>query len=175
MSFILPEPKPAIEQNTLEFETIPLVKPTGFREYDARWLFGDEINLLGIQALGQGLGTLIREMGKDPRIVVGHDFRGACLIDREYPRKSCPTTMRGSLPISRISVPRPCPSAWMPKRLISSPNSHRASYSRKPVGFTRGMVSNSRVFCSIAGFGSGRMNDMDAQHLLLYAVLLYAL
>ena len=79
MSFILPEPKPAIEQNTLEFETIPLVKPTGFREYDARWLFGDEINLLGIQALGQGLGTLIREMGKDPRIVVGHDFRGYSL------------------------------------------------------------------------------------------------
>ena len=54
----------------------PLVKPTGFREYDARWLYGPEINLLGIQALGAGLGTLIREMGKAPRIVVGHDFRG---------------------------------------------------------------------------------------------------
>ena len=54
----------------------PLVKPTGFREYDARWVLEKEINLLGIQALGQGLGTLIREMGKEPRIVVGHDFRG---------------------------------------------------------------------------------------------------
>jgi phosphomannomutase len=34
-----------------------MVKATGFREYDARWLFGKEINLLGIQALGLGLGT----------------------------------------------------------------------------------------------------------------------
>lgn len=75
MTFLLNKPTANIEPNTLEYETTPLVKPTGFREYDARWLFGPEINLLGIQALGQGLGTLIREMGKEPRIVVGHDFR----------------------------------------------------------------------------------------------------
>ncbi len=31
-----------------------MVKPTGFREYDARWLFSKEINLMGIQALGHG-------------------------------------------------------------------------------------------------------------------------
>lgn len=76
MTFLLNKPTADIAPNTLEYETTPLVKPTGFREYDARWLFGPEINLLGIQALGQGLGTLIREMGKEPRIVVGHDFRG---------------------------------------------------------------------------------------------------
>jgi phosphomannomutase/phosphoglucomutase len=52
-----------------------MVKPTGFREYDARWLFQDEINLMGVQALGLGLGTLLREMGKRPEIVTGHDFR----------------------------------------------------------------------------------------------------
>src|SRR5207237_5881423 len=50
-------------------------KPTGFREYDARWLFGKEINLMGVQALGQGLGTLIHELGAKPEIVTGHDFR----------------------------------------------------------------------------------------------------
>jgi len=76
MTDTLSTPAPSISPNTLEYETTPLVKATGFREYDARWLFGPEINLLGIQALGQGLGTLIREMGKEPRIVVGHDFRG---------------------------------------------------------------------------------------------------
>jgi phosphomannomutase/phosphoglucomutase len=54
---------------------MPLVKPTGFREYDARWLFGSEINLMGVQALGMGLGTLIRDKGVRPDIVVGHDFR----------------------------------------------------------------------------------------------------
>ena len=72
---MLPAPKADLKSNTLEYEVVPLVKPTGFREYDARWIFEREINLLGIQALGQGLGTLIRELGKDPRIVVGHDFR----------------------------------------------------------------------------------------------------
>jgi len=52
------------------------VKPTGFREYDARWLLGSEINLMGMQALGMGLGTLIGELGVKPEIVTGHDFRG---------------------------------------------------------------------------------------------------
>ena len=64
--------------NTALFETVPLVKPTGFREYDARWLYGPEINLLGIQALGLGLGTYIRGEGKN-RIVVGHDYRSYSL------------------------------------------------------------------------------------------------
>ena len=73
---MLPKPRADLVANTLDYEVTPLVKPTGFREYDARWVFEKEINLLGIQALGAGLGTLIREMGKSPRIVVGHDFRG---------------------------------------------------------------------------------------------------
>jgi phosphomannomutase/phosphoglucomutase len=71
----LPLPRADLKPNTPAFETTPLVKPTGFREYDARWILGSELNLLGVQALGLGLGTLIREMGKPPRIVVGHDFR----------------------------------------------------------------------------------------------------
>ncbi|MEM1193960.1 MAG: phosphomannomutase/phosphoglucomutase [Pseudomonadota bacterium] len=73
---MLPTPRADLSANTLDYEITPLVKPTGFREYDARWVFEKEINLLGIQALGLGLGTLIHELGKPPRIVVGHDFRG---------------------------------------------------------------------------------------------------
>src|SRR6202163_3580811 len=72
---MFPKPKPALLPNTYEFESEPMVKATGFREYDARWLFGKEINLMGVQALGIGLGTLIREMGVKPEIVTGHDFR----------------------------------------------------------------------------------------------------
>ncbi len=72
-------PRADIKPNTLEYETIPLVKATGFREYDARWILESEINLLGIQALGLGLGTLIHEQGVKPRIVVGHDFRSYSL------------------------------------------------------------------------------------------------
>jgi phosphomannomutase/phosphoglucomutase len=52
-----------------------MVKPTGFREYDARWLFEKEINLMGAQALGLGLARLLRELGVAREVVVGHDFR----------------------------------------------------------------------------------------------------
>jgi phosphomannomutase/phosphoglucomutase len=70
------KPKAAIQPNTYEYETTPLVKPTGFREYDARWLLEKEINLIGVQALGLGMATLFHELGVRPDIVVGHDFRG---------------------------------------------------------------------------------------------------
>ena len=72
---MFPAPKPTLSPNTYAYESEPMVKATGFREYDARWLFEKEINLMGMQALGLGLGTLIREMGVKPEIVTGHDFR----------------------------------------------------------------------------------------------------
>ena len=71
-------PRADLVPNTLAFETEPLVKATGFREYDARWLFGPEINLLGVQALGLSLGTYIQELGHR-KIVVGHDYRSYSL------------------------------------------------------------------------------------------------
>lgn len=71
---MLTAPRADLKIQTPDFENLPLVKATGFREYDARWLFGAEINPLGIEALGLGLGTYIHELGQK-RIVVGHDFR----------------------------------------------------------------------------------------------------
>lgn len=75
-----------VEPNSFGFETAALVKSTGFREYDARWWFGfpgsdrpPELNLVGVQALGMGLGTLIRRLGVGPDIVTGHDFRAYSL------------------------------------------------------------------------------------------------
>src|SRR6266508_3467851 len=73
---MFPKPKPSLKPNTYAYESQPMVKATGFREYDARWLFGSEINLMGVEALGMGLGTLFRELGVKPEVVVGHDFRG---------------------------------------------------------------------------------------------------
>jgi len=53
------------------------IDPFGFREYDARWLYPDNINLDGIEALGKGLGTQIINHTKknNPRVIVGHDYR----------------------------------------------------------------------------------------------------
>ncbi len=72
---MLTKPRSDLTPNSLEFETLALVAPSGFREYDARWLYPDQINLNGIQALGVGLGTLIHEMGVAPKVAVGHDYR----------------------------------------------------------------------------------------------------
>src|ERR1700726_3257206 len=72
---MFPKPKPSLKPNTYAYESEPMVKATGFREYDARWLFGSEINLMGVEALGLGLGTLIHELGVKPHVVTGHDFR----------------------------------------------------------------------------------------------------
>ena len=53
------------------------IDPFGFREYDARWLYPENINLEGIECLGKGLGTQIINHTKknNPRVVVGHDYR----------------------------------------------------------------------------------------------------
>ena len=53
------------------------IKQSGFREYDARWLYPQEIDIEGFIELGKGLGTQIVETLKktNPTIVVGHDYR----------------------------------------------------------------------------------------------------
>ncbi len=75
----MPKARQDLKPNTFDYETQALVKPTGFREYDARWVLEKEINLLGIQSLGLALATYVHEIGVQPRIVVGHDFRSYSL------------------------------------------------------------------------------------------------
>ena len=72
---MLPPPCQDLALNSADYERLPLVKTSGFREYDARCLIGSEINPLGFRALGLGLGTLLHSRGVRPHIVVGHDYR----------------------------------------------------------------------------------------------------
>jgi phosphomannomutase/phosphoglucomutase len=72
---MFPRPVEKSTPNSYEHETLPFILSTGFREYDARWLLDKEINLMGIQALGMGIGTLLHELGVPPAIVTGHDYR----------------------------------------------------------------------------------------------------
>ena len=53
------------------------IDPYGFREYDARWLYEKDINAEGIINLGKGFGTQIikHTKTKNPRVIVGHDYR----------------------------------------------------------------------------------------------------
>ena len=71
----MPKPRPIVTQNTWDFLLEPMIAPTGFREYDARWKYPDEINLPGITALGMGIGTQMFEAGIGPVIAVGMDYR----------------------------------------------------------------------------------------------------
>ncbi|MCB1783654.1 MAG: phosphomannomutase/phosphoglucomutase [Alphaproteobacteria bacterium] len=62
--------------NTEAFERDLLIAPSGFREYDARWLYPEQLNLRGVTLLGMGIGTIMQEEGKNPQtIAVGHDYR----------------------------------------------------------------------------------------------------
>ena len=51
------------------------IDPLGFREYDARWLYPQNINAEGIKFVGRGFGTQVLNKNKNPRVTVGHDYR----------------------------------------------------------------------------------------------------
>ena len=54
----------------------PKISHFGFREYDARWLYPEEINKKGLELFGFGLGQFIsNKKGANSSIVVGHDYR----------------------------------------------------------------------------------------------------
>ena len=68
-------PETSVRPNTWSFLRDPMIAPAGFREYDARWRFPEDINLAGIEALGLGLGTQMRRRAIAPVISVGNDYR----------------------------------------------------------------------------------------------------
>jgi phosphomannomutase / phosphoglucomutase len=76
-------PHAQVAPNTWAFLSEPMIAPTGFREYDARWRFPEEINLPGITALGLGLGTQMHERGLPPTIAVGNDYRDYALAVKQ--------------------------------------------------------------------------------------------
>ena len=62
-----------IQPNTETYEREILAEASGFREYDARWLYPEQINLRGVQLLGMAIGTMMQEEGINlTKIGVGH-------------------------------------------------------------------------------------------------------
>ena len=53
--------------------------PSGFREYDLRWRYPDDIDLEGIRLVGLGYGTLLRRRGRPLKIILGYDYRSYSL------------------------------------------------------------------------------------------------
>ena len=77
------KPAATVTPNTWEFLRDPMIAPTGFREYDARWKYPGEINLPGVTALGLGLGTQMHRRGIAPVIAVGNDYRDYSLAIKQ--------------------------------------------------------------------------------------------
>jgi phosphomannomutase/phosphoglucomutase len=73
---MFPKPAPQLAPNTYAYESQPMVKPTGFREYDARWLLRQGNQPDGRAGARHGHRHADHEMGVKPEIVTGHDFRG---------------------------------------------------------------------------------------------------
>ncbi|NOD31373.1 phosphomannomutase/phosphoglucomutase [Ruegeria atlantica] len=69
------KPLTEVTPNSWNFLRDAMITPTGFREYDARWKYPEEINLPGMTALGLGLGTQMHRRGIEPVIAVGNDYR----------------------------------------------------------------------------------------------------
>jgi len=55
--------------------TEPLIADSGFREYDVRWQYPEQVNEAGFEQVGRALGTQLAETGKPMQMAVGHDLR----------------------------------------------------------------------------------------------------
>ncbi len=64
-----------VPYNSFDYFERTLITGNGFREYDARWLLGKEINPNGFVVLGKAYGTFLQERYNEKRVVVGNDFR----------------------------------------------------------------------------------------------------
>ena len=64
-----------VQFNSFDYFEKTLIAPNGFREYDLRWLLGQEINPNGFFVIGRSYGTYIRRVLGTSQAVVGHDFR----------------------------------------------------------------------------------------------------
>ena len=66
------------------------IDPYGFREYDARWVYKKDINLLGVTNLGKGLGTQIIKHTKKVAVAISVVGRPKD-ISAVYQRRASPT------------------------------------------------------------------------------------
>ena len=93
-----------------------MIKPTGFREYDARWKYPDEINLPGMTALGLGLGTQMQKMA---------DLEQACCARGQQ----FISQLAGIVDIATFAA-------------VDGPDTHRVKHSRDPGRGKLSIMSN---------------------------------
>lgn len=126
------KPAATVAQNTWEFLRDAMITPTGFREYDARWKYPDDINLPGITALGMGLGTQMYEAGIEPVIAVGNDYRDYSLTIKNALMLGL---MRAGIRVRDIG-PAVSPMAYFSQFHLDAPAVAMVTASHNPNGWT---------------------------------------
>ena len=132
----MPAPQPSVAQNNWDYLSKPMITPTGFREYDARWRFPEQINLMGIQALGLGLATQLHEVaaekGFEPVIAVGNDYRAYSL---DIKNALMVGLMAGGAKVKDIGVAL-SPTAYFSQFDLDAPAVAMVTASHNPNGWT---------------------------------------
>ena len=92
------------------------IKQSGFREYDARWLYPEDVDLEGIKELGKGLGSQVISKTKktNPKIIVGHDYRSYSEEVKAALKKGLISTGCIVEDIGLSLTPTVCPYATLP-------------------------------------------------------------
>ena len=125
-------PRPVVEPNTWDFLREPMIAPTGFREYDARWKYPDDINLPGVTALGLGLGTQMFERGLRPEIAIGNDYRDYSLAIKNALILGL---LQAGVTVKDIG-PALSPMAYFSQFLLDAPAVAMVTASHNPNGWT---------------------------------------
>ena len=125
-------PRPVVEPNTWDFLREPMIAPTGFREYDARWKYPDDINLPGVTVLGLGLGTQMFERGLRPEIAVGNDYRDYSLAIKNALILGL---LQAGVTVKDIG-PALSPMAYFSQFLLDAPAVAMVTASHNPNGWT---------------------------------------
>ena len=126
------KPNATVTPNTWEFLRDPMINPTGFREYDARWKYPDDVNLPGITALGMGLGTQMHMNGIAPVIAVGNDYRSYSLTIKNALMLGL---MRAGVHVKDIG-PALSPMAYFSQFHLDAPAVAMVTASHNPNGWT---------------------------------------
>ena len=125
-------PLPDVKPNTWEFLRDAMITPTGFREYDARWKYPDEINLPGMTALGLGLGTQMWRRKIAPMIIIGNDYRDCSLAIKQALTLGL---IRAGIAVRDIG-PALSPMAYFAQAILNAPAVAMVTASHNPNGWT---------------------------------------
>ncbi len=128
---------------------------SGFREYDARWTYPDQVNRAGFRILGAALGTLMHETGSGTVISVGHDFR-------EYSPELARSLMEGltgaGIDVLDIGMVL-SPMAYFSRVMLDVPAVAMVTASHNPNGWT-GLKAGFRHPLTLGGDEIARLRDL---------------